>query len=347
MRKFARFALIWILAVMIAGGVSYGVLYNKIAPVYESTSKLYVIPGKDSEQALRAGSGGLKEDFSIIFKSEIVISEAKSIAGNSEDLASYLTVSSPADSNVIELTVRNPDQNTAKQYVDAIARSACSNAKKVIPVEEISVLQEGTSTGVAIKPDLIKYTAYITAAAAAVIFVIEFIIALIMTAFGKKKDDDEDEYERYYRQEPLRLAQKQERAPKPSEDEDILIWGDDADAGNKAAEAKDGAEKAAQHAATQAAKAEEAAKAAKEAQAALEEAYNRIQEAKRLEETDDIELVEHDDTAAEAEHTQEPQAENQPEQEPQQKEEPEDDSLELEMEDALEEEEKEQLVEAS
>ena len=80
MRKFARFALIWILAVMIAGGVSYGVLYNKIAPVYESTSKLYVIPGKDSEQALRAGSGGLKEDFSIIFKSEIVISEAKSIA---------------------------------------------------------------------------------------------------------------------------------------------------------------------------------------------------------------------------------------------------------------------------
>ena len=102
--------------------------------------------------------------------------------------------------------MRNPDQNTAKQYVDAIARSACSNAKKVIPVEEISVLQEGTSTGVAIKPDLIKYTAYITAAAAAVIFVIEFIIALIMTAFGKKKDDDEDEYERYYRQEPLRLS---------------------------------------------------------------------------------------------------------------------------------------------
>ncbi len=174
----------------------------------------------------------------------------------------------------------------------------------------------------------------------------ELIIARIMTAFGKKKDDDEDEYERYYRQEPLRLAQKQERAPKPSEDEDILIWGDDADAGNKAAEAKDGAEKAAQHAATQAAKAEEAARVAKEAQAALEEAYNRIQEAKRLEETDDIELVEHDDTAAEAEHTQEPQAENQPEQEPQQKEEPEDDSLELEMEDALEEEEKEQLVEA-
>ncbi len=74
----------------------------------------------------------------------------------SKDSASYLTVSSLADSNVIELTVRNPDQNTAKQYVDAIARSACSNAKKVIPVEEISVLQEGTSTGVAIKPILLN-----------------------------------------------------------------------------------------------------------------------------------------------------------------------------------------------
>ena len=48
MKKFARFALIWILAVLIAGGVSYGVLYNNISPVYESTAKLYVIPGKDN-----------------------------------------------------------------------------------------------------------------------------------------------------------------------------------------------------------------------------------------------------------------------------------------------------------
>ena len=84
-----------------------------------------------------------------------------------------MTVSSPADSNVIELTVHNPDQNTAKRYVDAIAQSACNNAKKLIPIEEISILEEGTSTGMAVKRNLVEYTVFITVVAAAAVLVIE------------------------------------------------------------------------------------------------------------------------------------------------------------------------------
>ena len=80
--------------------------------MYTSTTQLYVVPGEENEATVRAVNGGLKDDFIIVFKSNVVIQEAQRIAGTSEDIASYLTVSSPANSNIVEITCTNPDQNT-------------------------------------------------------------------------------------------------------------------------------------------------------------------------------------------------------------------------------------------
>ena len=41
----------------------------------------------------------------IIFSSKVVIESARRLAGTSEDISEYLTVSSPADSNIVELKV--------------------------------------------------------------------------------------------------------------------------------------------------------------------------------------------------------------------------------------------------
>ena len=102
MKRFSRCVLILIL-VAILSGVSGYMYENKIYPMYESTTQLYVVPGEENEASIRANNGGLKEDFTIIFKSSVVISAAQRVAGTSEDIAQYLTVSSPANSNIVDI----------------------------------------------------------------------------------------------------------------------------------------------------------------------------------------------------------------------------------------------------
>lgn len=194
MKKFSRCVLILIIVAILSGAAGYVYENKKIIPMYESTTQLYVVPGEENEASIRANNGGLKDDFTIIFKSSVVISAAQRIAGTSEDIAQYLTVSSPANSNIVQIKCVNPDQNTAKKYVDAIASTAIKTTS-IIPVKSIQILSEGTSSGVSFKPDLYKNTSIIAGTACAVCMFIEIIVCLIMSAFKSKEDDFNHEYE--------------------------------------------------------------------------------------------------------------------------------------------------------
>lgn len=194
MKKFSRCVLILIIVAILSGVAGYVYENKKIIPMYESTTQLYVVPGEENEASIRANNGGLKDDFTIIFKSSVVISAAQRIAGTSEDIAQYLTVSSPANSNIVEIKCVNPDQNTAKKYVDAVASTAIKTTS-IIPVKSIQILSEGTSSGVSFKPDLYKNTGIIAGTACAVCMFIEIIVCLIMSAFKSKEDDFNHEYE--------------------------------------------------------------------------------------------------------------------------------------------------------
>ena len=191
MKKFARCVLILILVVIISGVGGYFYEDNTITPMYESVAQLYVVPGTQSEASIRAKDGGLNKDFMIIFSSNVVIEAAQRIAGTTEDISQYLTVSSPADSNIVELKIVNPDQNTAKTYVDAVAQTAVKTTT-IIPVESMQILSEGTSS---FKQHLYRNTIFIAGAAGVVCIFIEIIVCLILCAFKKKEDRSDDEYE--------------------------------------------------------------------------------------------------------------------------------------------------------
>ena len=200
MKKFARFLLIWIIVSIMSGIIGYMWLNNEISPVYSSTTQLYVVPGEVAEASLRASDGGLKEDFAFVFKSNLVISDAQKVVGTTEALDSYITVNTPKNSNIIEIICNDPDQVTAKLYVDAVAKSALKTTT-IIPVEKISILSEGTSSGIASKPHLYRYTAYIMIAGSFLCFFLELIVALCISAFSRKREkeeDDEAEYNKYY-----------------------------------------------------------------------------------------------------------------------------------------------------
>ena len=139
MKKFTRCVLILILVIILSGVGGYFYEDRTITPMYESVSRLYVVPGVEAEASIRSKDGGLNDDFTIIFSSDIVIEKAQRLAETSEDISQYLTITSPANSNIVELRVVNPDQNTAKTYADALAKSAV-NTTTIIPVESIQIL---------------------------------------------------------------------------------------------------------------------------------------------------------------------------------------------------------------
>lgn len=199
MRKFSRCILILLMVSILTGVGGYFYEKNNISPVYSSTAQLYVVPGEENEASVRASNGGLNNDFMIIFTSNVVISDAQKTLGTTEDISKYLTVSSPANSNIVELKCINADQETAKSYVDAIAKTAIKTTS-IIPVKSIQILSEGTATNEVVRPDLYKKTGYITGVAAVICIILEIITVLIINAFKKPEDnsDDEWEYERYY-----------------------------------------------------------------------------------------------------------------------------------------------------
>ena len=235
MKRFSRCVLILILVAILSGVGGYMYENKMIYPMYESTTQLYVVPGEENEASIRANNGGLKEDFTIIFKSSVVISAAQRVAGTSEDIAQYLTVSSPGNSNIVEIKCVNPDQNTAKKYVDAVDTTAVKTTS-IIPVKSIQILSEGTSTGVAFKPDLYRNTIIITAVASAVCLFIEIIVCLCISAFKSKDFNHEFEYERrfgnveYIDHKPDLIETSKDKkekvlkhSNKKNKDEDILI----------------------------------------------------------------------------------------------------------------------------
>ena len=199
MKKFSRCALILIIVTIISAIAGYIFENSTITPMYTSTAKLVVTPGADNEASLRAQNGALKNDFAIVFKSDVVISAAQKTAGTSEDIASYLTVKAVPDSNIIELICTNPDQSTAKTYVDAVAKNALKTTS-IVPVLSIQVLEYGDESNNSFKPGLYRNTAVIAGIAAAICLFIELIVVFAIGAFKQEEDnsDDETEYERRF-----------------------------------------------------------------------------------------------------------------------------------------------------
>lgn len=200
MKKFSRCALIFILVTVIGAVGGYFYADKTITPVYSSETVLYVVVDESSEASLRSKDGGLNDDFEMLIKGSAIISEAQRSAGTSESIDKYLQVITPANSNIIKIICNNPDAQTAKTYVDAVAKATVNSVGDTIPVKSVKIMSAGTVSSKSYKPELYIYTAAIAGLAAAACLVIEILVLLCMSAFKRKVDnsDDESEYERRY-----------------------------------------------------------------------------------------------------------------------------------------------------
>ncbi len=170
-----------------------------ITPMYESTTKIYVVNRQDSEKAatysdLQTGTQ-LTKDYQILVQSRVVTEQViKELNLNitHEDLVSCITVNNPMDTRIIEITVKYHDPELAKKIADAIGKVSADSMVSVMEMEKVNIVEPGNFPGSPSSPDFVKNILF---GGIIGIFVSAFIILLIyMLDDSIKKNEDIEKY---------------------------------------------------------------------------------------------------------------------------------------------------------
>lgn len=129
-----------------------GFLISKflITPKYESETKLYVLNrANDSATTLSDVqlSTQLTKDYQILVTSapvmNQVIKELK-LDMKASELASTISVDTPSDTRVLQITVTSDDPQRAKVIADKVAEVSSEKICDIMKIEQVNVIEEGS-----------------------------------------------------------------------------------------------------------------------------------------------------------------------------------------------------------
>ena len=141
--------------VIIATGIIVGLgafLVAKffITPQYESETKLYVLNrANDSATTLSDVqlSTQLTKDYKILVTSAPVMNEVikeLKLYMKASQLASSISVDTPSDTRVLQITVVSDDPYQAKKIADCVAKVSSQKICDIMKIEQVNVIEEGS-----------------------------------------------------------------------------------------------------------------------------------------------------------------------------------------------------------
>jgi len=136
-----------------------------IDPIYESTSKVYILNRQDASTTTLSdiqSSTQLTKDYQILIKSRPVTEQV--ISGldlnlTAEALSEMITVNSPVDTRILEITVSNTDPYMAKNIVDELTEVSSVRIAEVMDIEKVNVAEDGNLPTAPVSPSIMKNTA--------------------------------------------------------------------------------------------------------------------------------------------------------------------------------------------
>ncbi|MCR5302126.1 MAG: protein-tyrosine kinase [Lachnospiraceae bacterium] len=191
---------IWIVigSAIVFAAVTYVVCAFLITPMYESTTKIYVINRQNSESLtysdLQSGTQ-LTKDYQELVTSRPVVEEVKSelgLAMENDDFKKKITVSVPTDTRIVSITAEDADPYIARAIADSVRISAAKHIANVMNTEAVNVVEEANLPTEISSPKIIRNTAIGGVIGA---FVAVLIIAVIYILDDTiKTPDDVEKY---------------------------------------------------------------------------------------------------------------------------------------------------------
>ena len=185
--------------VIIATGIIVGLgafLVAKffITPQYESETKLYVLNrANDSATTLSDVqlSTQLTKDYKILVTSAPVMNEVikeLKLDMKASQLASSISVDTPSDTRVLQITVVSDDPYQAKKIADCVAKVSCD----IMKIEQVNVIEEGSLSEIPAFAVVQKWT--IIGALAGIVLSAAVIVIKSMLDDTVKTTEDVEKY---------------------------------------------------------------------------------------------------------------------------------------------------------
>ena len=189
--------------IIIATGLIVGLagfLISKflITPKYESETKLYVLNrANDSATTLSDVqlSTQLTKDYQILVTSapvmNQVIKELK-LDMKASELASTISVDTPSDTRVLQITVTSDDPQRAKVIADKVAEVSSEKICDIMKIEQVNVIEEGSLSEIPAFAVVQKWT--IIGALAGIVLSAAVIVIKSMLDDTVKTTEDVEKY---------------------------------------------------------------------------------------------------------------------------------------------------------
>lgn len=185
-----------IIATIFCAIIAFAISKFRIEPKYESTTKLYLIANSDNQTVtysdIQVGSQ-LTNDYMALVKSRPVLEDTISelnLDATTKELEDLISVSNPANTRIIEVTVKYSNPYTAKKIADKIRESSADHIENIMELKKINVVEEGNVPIEKVSPNITQNT-LIGGILGAIISVLSILIVYFLNDTIKTPDDVE------------------------------------------------------------------------------------------------------------------------------------------------------------
>jgi capsular polysaccharide biosynthesis protein len=160
-----RKAWIIVLAGVLLAAVAYFVSTYSITPMYQSTTKIYVMSKQDSSTSVTYSdlqtSSQLTNDYMTLITSRPVTEKVIQELGldmKHNELVDMITVNNPSNTRVLNITVEYSDPYLAKEIADAVREASSIHISNVMDIKEVNIVEEANLPEDPISPSVKRNT---------------------------------------------------------------------------------------------------------------------------------------------------------------------------------------------
>ena len=188
-----------VLTAIIAGLVAFAYSSFVIQPQYTSTTRIYVVNRNQADkpgltnQDLQAGSYLVKDYREIILSQDVLekVVADQSLAMDAKTLGRKVSVTVPADTRIVSISVRDGKPEEASRIANALREVAAQKIISVTRVSDVTTLEEARPATSPSSPNIRRNTMMATIAGVGFVTVIVLLVELLDDRVKRPEDIEE------------------------------------------------------------------------------------------------------------------------------------------------------------
>ena len=188
-----------VLVALLAGITAFAYSSFVIKPQYTSTTRIYVVNRNQADkpgltnQDLQAGAYLVKDYREIILSQDVLekVVADQSLTIDAKTLGKKVSVTVPADTRIVSITVRDGKPEEASRIANALREVAAQKIISVTRVSDVTTLEEARPATSPSSPNIRRNTMMATIAGVGIVIVIVLLVELLDDRVKRPEDIEE------------------------------------------------------------------------------------------------------------------------------------------------------------